>query len=184
MLKRVLPLAAASAAVIGVAGLALIKQSEGVRYRAYRDVVGVWTVCYGHTGPDIIHTKLYTEAECNTILLSDIRKHQVVIVPGSPRNCIRNAPLTANQRDAVTSFIINVGTTAFCKSTMAKQIAARDYYAAGNQFPRWNKAGGKVWPGLTKRRAAERDLFFSNQRAEASNTMSGRATALLMRLAA
>lgn len=171
-------------AVIGTAGLTLIKQSEGVRYRAYRDVVGVWTVCYGHTGPDIIPGRLYSQAECDTLLIADIRKHQVVIVPGSPKNCIRNAPLNANQRDAVTSFIFNVGTGNFCGSTMARKLAARDYNGAAAQFPRWNKAGGKVFAGLTKRRYAEQQLFVSYQRSEASDTMSGRATALLMRLAA
>lgn len=177
-------MAAGSTAVIGLAGLTLIKQSEGVEYRAYRDVVGVWTVCYGHTGPDIKVGKLYTQAECDALLITDIRKHQVVIVAGNPRNCIRNAPLTANQRDAVTSFIFNVGTGAFCKSTMAKKLAARDYYGAAAQFPRWNKAKGRVYRGLTIRRQAEQRLFLTYQRSDARDTMSGQATALLMRLAA
>lgn len=179
--KRLLAVAAASTAVIGVAGLNLIKEFEGVRYRPYRDVVGVWTVCYGHTGPDIIKTKLYTEAECEAILLADIKKHQVVIV--GPKNCIRNAPLTNNQRDALTAFTINVGNGAFCSSTMARKLTARDYPGAAAQFPRWNKAGGRVWPGLTRRREAEQRLFLSYQRPEASDTLSSRAKAALMSLA-
>jgi GH24 family phage-related lysozyme (muramidase) len=65
---------------------------------------------------------------------------------------------------------------------MAKKLAARDYYGAANEFPKWKYAKGKVLPGLEKRRQAERDLFLSNQRSEASDTLSGRATALLMRL--
>lgn len=112
----------------------------------------------------------------------DIRKHQPVFIPGNPRNCIRNAPLTPNQRDALTSFTINVGTGNFCHSTMAKKLSARDYYGAAREFPKWNHAGRKVFPGLTTRRAAEQALYLSNQRSEPRSTMSSRATALLMRL--
>lgn len=182
MKKRLL--AVAAAATIGTAGLTLIKQYEGVRYTPYKDVVGVWTVCYGHTGPDIIRSKRYTEAECHTLLISDIHKHQPPILPGHPQNCIANAPLTPNQRDAVTSFIFNVGTGNFCRSTMAKHLKAHRYASAGAEFPKWNKAGGKTYRGLTNRRLAEQRLYFTYQRSEASDTFSGQATALLMRLAA
>lgn len=182
MKKRLLTVAAASAAVIGTAGLTLIKHYEGVRYKPYRDVVGVLTVCYGHTGPDIIASKLYTQDECDTLLLADIKKHQAPILPGNPHNCIRNAPLTYNQRDAVTSFIFNLGEGNFCRSTMAKHLSNRKYASAAAEFPRWNRAGGKVYRGLTNRRLAEQKLYLSYQRPEAGDTLSGRATALLMRL--
>jgi lysozyme len=180
MRKALLPVAAA--AVIGATGWALITKSEGIRFKPYRDVVGVWTVCYGHTGPDIIPGRTYTQAECDTLLVSDIKKHQPVFIPGNPRNCIRNAPITANQRDALTSFTINVGTGNFCRSTMAKRLSARDYYGAAREFPKWNKAAGKVYPGLVTRRAEEQSLFLDNQRSEPRDTLSGRATAILMRL--
>lgn len=181
-MKRLLPVAAASAAVIGMAGFALIQKSEGVRYTPYRDVVGVWTVCYGHTGNDIIKSKQYSQAECDSILMADIAKHSPVVTPGHPKNCIRNVPLTPNQRDALISFTFNVGTGAFCKSTMARKLGTYDYLGASREFPKWNKAGGKVYKGLTIRRAEERALYDSYQRSEARATFSGRATALLMKL--
>lgn len=180
MRKVLAPVAAV--AVIGAAGLALIKDYEGVRYKPYRDVVGVVTVCYGHTGPDIVWGRSYSQAECDALLNKDIAKHQPVFLPGNPKNCIRNAPLSANQRDAVTSFTFNVGTGAFCRSTMAKHLAARDYYRAAGEFPKWNKAGGRVFAGLSRRRAAEQSLFLTNHRPEANDTLSGRATAILMGL--
>lgn len=180
MKKLLLPVAAA--AVIGSAGLTLIKRYEGIRYSPYRDVVGVLTVCYGHTGSDIIPSKAYTQAECDRLLMADIAKHQPVFLPGNPRNCIRNAPLNPNQRDALTSFTFNVGTRNFCGSTMAKKLAVRDYYGAAREFPKWNHAGRRVFPGLTQRRLAEQALYLSNQRSEPSNTLSSRATSLLMRL--
>lgn len=183
-MKKLLAPVAALSAVIGVTGLALIKQSEGVVYTPYRDVVGVVTVCYGHTGSDIVWNRKYSPSECDSLLMSDIAKHQPVFTPGNKRNCIKNAPLTPNQRDAITSFTFNVGTGAFCKSTMAKRLAARNYSMAAIEFPKWNKAGGRVYPGLVKRRAAEQRLFLSNQRSEPRNTLSSRATALLMGLAA
>lgn len=124
----------------------------------------------------------YTPAQCDQLLLADLRKHQVVILAGNKANCIGNAPLTPNQRDALTDFIFNVGTTKFCKSGLAAKLKARDYPGAAREFPKWKYAGGRVLPGLVKRRKAEQDLFLSNQRSEPNDTLSGRATALLMRL--
>lgn len=167
---------------MGVAGWSLTTSSEGLRFKTYRDPVGIPTVCYGHTGPDVRMGQVYTQEQCDSILIQDIRKHQPVFLPGNPRNCIRNAPITLNQRDALTDFTINVGTSKFCHSTLAKKLAARDYRGAANEFPKWTYAGKRQLPGLVTRRAAEQELFLSNQRSEASDTLSARATALLMRL--
>lgn len=165
---------------MGAAGWSLTTSSEGLRTKTYRDPVGIPTVCYGHTGPDVRMGQVYSQAQCDTILIQDIRKHQKAII--GPGNCIRSAPLTLNQRDALTDFIINVGPSKFCRSKLASRLAARDYRGAANEFPKWTYAGGKQLPGLVTRRTAERNLFLSNQRSEASDTLSGRATALLMRL--
>lgn len=184
----------AASAAIGAAGLALIKNSEGVRYKPYLDVGRVPTVCYGHTGPEIVMGRLYTQAECDALLMQDIAKHQPVFTPGNPRNCVRNSPLNADQRDAVTSFTFNVGTGNFCRSTLAAKLAARNYAGASTEFHKWNKVNGKVYSGLTTRRYAEQCLFNSGivqrgrcvayQRPEPRDTLSARATALLLGLAA
>jgi lysozyme len=170
----------AALAVIGAAGWSLTTSSEGLRTKTYRDPVGIPTVCYGHTGPDVHMGQVYTEDQCNAILIQDIRKHQKAII--GPTNCIRSAPLTPNQRDALTDFIINVGTAKFCKSTLAAKISRRDYRGASAEFAKWEYAGGRKLPGLVQRREGERDLFLSNQRSEARDTFSSRATSLLMSL--
>lgn len=177
MLKRCLPVLAAAG--IGAAGLALTQQSEGLRLTTYRDPVGIPTVCYGHTGPDVRLGMTYTRAQCDQILWEDIQKHQPVILRGNPRNCIGDAPLNANQRDALTDFIINVGTTKFCGSTMAKRLKARDYIGAADEFPKWTLAGKRRLPGLVIRRQKERDLFVTYQRADARDVLSARSVALL-----
>lgn len=172
----------AALAVIGAAGWSLTTQSEGLRFKTYRDPVGIPTVCYGHTGPDVRMGQVYTQAQCDTILIADIKTHQPVFLPGNRRNCIGNVPITLNQRDALTDFTINVGTGRFCKSGIARRLRVRDYNGAANEFLKWQYAGGRVLPGLHQRRLAERELFLSNQRSEPSTAISGRAKALLMRL--
>jgi len=70
-------------------------------------------------------------------------------------------PVTQKIFDSLCSFIYNLGIGNFSKSTMLRMLNARDYRGAADQFPRWNKAGGKVWTGLTNRRLAERGLFLA-----------------------
>jgi lysozyme len=166
-----------AALTVTMSGISLIKANEGLRLSPYRDAVGVITVCYGHTGPDVRMGQHYTVEQCNTLLLKDITTHQVVILPGNPKNCIGNRQLTANQRDAVTSFIFNIGTPKFCKSTMARLLKAGDMAGASREFPKWNKANGRVLSGLVSRREAERRLYLSQTRPEAGNVLSARAAA-------
>ena len=150
---------ASSSLLLGVAGSSLIKTSEGKLNAAYRDPVGIVTVCYGHTSPHLRMGMTFTDAECDLLFRSDVAKHQVVL--RGPQNCIRSAPLNQNQLDAVTSLTFNIGNGAFCKSTMARKLAARDYVGAAAEFPRWKYAGGRVLRGLEIRRAKEQTLFQS-----------------------
>ena len=69
------------------------------------------------------------------------------------------ASQSQNQRDALMSLTYNLGTTNLESSTLRRLLNADNYAAATEQFPRWNKAGGQVLPGLVRRRAAGRDLF-------------------------
>jgi lysozyme len=66
---------------------------------------------------------------------------------------------TEGQFDGLVSFAFNLGLGALEGSTLRKLHNAGQFAAAANQFLRWNKAGGRVLPGLTKRRAAEADLY-------------------------
>lgn len=149
----------AAAALLSVAGGQLIKESEGKRNVGYRDAVGIPTACYGHTGPGVRVGEWYSDDQCEVWFAQDIAKHQVPLV--GKANCIDSAPLTGNQRDAVTSLIFNIGTKKFCTSTMAAKLRQRDYEGASAEFSRWTYAGGKRYNGLVIRRNKERVLFNS-----------------------
>jgi len=152
MLKRLLAPIAASA-VIGAAGLSLIQESEGLRLKTYRDPVGIPTVCYGHTGPDVRMGQVYTREQCAAILIRDIRVHRDGI-----RRCV-TAPLNQNQQDAVVSLAFNVGVPTTCRSTLVRKLNARDYAGASKEFDRWVYASGRKLPGLVTRRNREQALF-------------------------
>lgn len=168
MAKRLLAPVVASA-IIGATGLSLVQAYEGLRLNTYIDPVGIPTVCYGHTGPDVKLGQRYTKAQCEQILLSDIQKHRAGV-----EKCVTK-PLTPNQRDAVVSFAFNVGVSRFCGSTMAKKLNRGDYIGAADEFPKWKyaKVNGRnvVLPGLARRREAERRLFLT-KRADNSPTAS------------
>jgi lysozyme len=130
----------------------LVPSLEGVEYKPYRDVVGVLTVCYGHTGADIIPGKTYSEAECKAMLNKDL-------IPFA-RSVDRSVKVPASeyQKAALISFSYNVGVKAFESSTLLKKLNSGDSSGACDEMRRWNKAGGKVWKGLINRREIEREI--------------------------
>lgn len=140
---------------------AIAVPAEGLRRFAYYDPPGILTVCYGHTGADVRPRREYSLAECNALLSADMKIALDFVdrcAPGLP------VPILAAFSDAA----FNLGPTVACdtgRSTAARHLRAGNYAAACNQLPRWNKArvmGVMVeLPGLTKRRAAERDLCLS-----------------------
>ncbi|EDU0819070.1 lysozyme [Salmonella enterica subsp. diarizonae serovar 61:l,[v],[z13]:1,5,[7]] len=125
---------------------------EGVRYQPYQDVVGVWTVCYGHTGKDIIPGKTYTKAECQALLDKDLALVAARIDP------LIKVSIPESERAAFYSFAYNVGTGAFAKSTLLKKLNAGDQAGACNELKRWTYAGGKQWKGLVTRREIEHEV--------------------------
>lgn len=144
-LKRGLAVAALAAAFIG--------GWEGISYVAYLDGGGVPTICRGHTRGVTLGMRA-SPAECDALFLADIAEHEV----GMAR-CLRNPDALSDQTYvAFLSFTFNVGVQAACGSTAFRLINAGDVRGACQQLPRWNKDGGKVIWGLTRRRAAERDL--------------------------
>ena len=135
------------------AGTQLIKDSEGCKLKAYKCPAGIWTIGYGHTGPDVYAGKVITQQEAEVILENDLKK----FVDGVDQ--LVTVQLTKNQLGALVSFAFNVGLGALKNSTLLKILNQGRYADAAEQFLRWNKAGGKELPGLTKRREAERSLF-------------------------
>lgn len=143
--------AVASAGAVSIA-LTVIGYFEGVRYEPYRDVAGILTVCYGHTGNDIIQGKTYTQQECDELLQKDfIRTQQQVDI-------LVKVPVDDKTKASLYSFAFNVGTTAFARSTLLKKLNASDQYGACEEMKRWVYAGGNVWRGLVSRREAESAL--------------------------
>ncbi|EDJ2366587.1 lysozyme, partial [Salmonella enterica] len=119
---------------------------EGVRYKPYRDVVGIWTVCYGHTGNDIMIGKTYTESQCKALLNKDLNTVARQINP------YIKVPIPETTRGALYSFVYNVGTGNFRTSTLLRKINQGDIKGACDQLRRWTYAGGKQWKGLMTRR--------------------------------
>ena len=138
-------------------GISLIKGFEGKRLNAYYDSVGVWTIGFGTTrypiGTQVKKGDTCTELQAELYLKNDLVKFENAI------NRLVKVPLNQNQFDALSSFTYNLGETNLSSSTLLKKLNAKDYAGTADQFPRWNKAGGKVMNGLTRRREAERNLF-------------------------
>lgn len=151
-IKRLLKLAAVG---IPVAAASFLSSHEGLVQTPYRDVVGVITVCYGHTGADIQVGKKYSKKDCDTILKADIAKAYNVLIKNV------NTSLADGEKVAYISFIFNVGEGAFKKSTLLKKLNAGDHVGACNELSKWVYAGGKKWNGLVKRREAERQICLS-----------------------
>lgn len=127
---------------------------EGVRYDPYQDVVGVWTVCYGHTGKDIMLGKKYTEAECRALLNKDLNTVARQIDPYIQK------PIPETMRGALYSFAYNVGAGNFQTSTLLRKINQGDQKGACDQLRRWTYAKGKQWKGLVTRRDIEREVCY------------------------
>ena len=124
-----------------------------MRLTAYQDQVGVWTIGYGHTGPDVTAGLTITIAEAQALLAQDV---------SSAAACVNTAvavKLTQQEFDALVDFVFNLGTGAFKGSTMLRDLNAGDFANAAAQFDLWDRAGGAVVAGLLRRRQAEAALF-------------------------
>ena len=141
-------------AAASAAALTLIAGYEGLRQKPYLDAVQVPTVCYGHTGRDI-QPRWYSEQECRAILQQDAEKAAAAV------RRLARVPMTQPVFDALVSFTFNVGEGNLASSTLLRKLNAGDTVGACNELPRWNKAGGRVLPGLVARRAAEQQLCLS-----------------------
>lgn len=133
----------------------LAKEAEGLRLSAYPDPGSggdPWTIGYGSTR-GVKKGMTITLDEANTRLAADMDQ------AGSAVTRWVDVPLSQNQFDALCDFVFNLGEGNFRGSTLLKKLNAGDYAGAAAEFPRWNKASGKVLPGLVTRRAAERALF-------------------------
>lgn len=126
-----------------------VPQFEGTILRGYKDPIGIVTACTGHTKTAVLG-KPYTKAECEQLLIDDLQQHAGPVLVCTPG-------LKPHQLAASISFAFNVGVEAFCGSTYARKLNAKDPTACA-ELSRWTKAGGQELPGLVKRRKVEREM--------------------------
>lgn len=142
-------------------GLDLIKSFEGCRLKAYRDAAGIPTIGWGTirypSGKRVQMGEQITQGQADEYL-----HFEVDMKAGAVSELVRGISLTQNQFDALVCFAYNVGTGGLAKSTLLKKLKVNpNDPAIRAEFLRWNRAGGKVLSGLTKRRAKEADLYFT-----------------------
>ena len=133
-------------------GVKEIQQHEGVVYKAYLDVAGIPTICTGSTAKVVLgHTA--TAQECKERLQRDLATAEAAV-----KRCT-TAQVTQKQYDQLTSLVFNIGGTAYCKSTLVRELNAGRCVSAGNQFLRWRYVQGKEIKGLATRRQHESTKF-------------------------
>lgn len=140
-------------------GLDFIIAREALKTKAYKDSVGIWTIGVGHTamaGPPIPKAGMtITVQEAKDIFARDLLQYELGV-----SKAIKRSP-TQNQFDAFVSLCFNIGVRGFTGSSVVRNFNAGNLTAAANAFLLWNKAGGKVIPGLVNRRHMERALFLA-----------------------
>lgn len=142
---------------ISQAGLDFIKQFESFEHNAYPDPgtgASPWTIGYGHTR-GVRPGMTCTREEAEQWLAEDVESAARAV-----KDYVQ-VELSQGQFDALVSFIYNVGVHNFNTSTLLRKLNNGDYEGAANEFPRWNRAAGKVLAGLTRRRDAERQRFLA-----------------------
>lgn len=135
-------------------GMELIKKHEGLRLRAYQCPAKVWTIGYGHTAT-AKEGLVITLAEAEELLRADVEWAEKEVLR-------MKVPLNQNQFDALVSLIFNIGVGAFRRSTARRLIKANAADPAIRPAIRlWNQAGGRVLPGLVRRRDDEANMYFA-----------------------
>ena len=149
----------------------MIKHHEGVRYKPYRCPAKLWTIGVGHVlypaqgalpldqrdafqlKPE--HNRTFSKDEVDGILSADLQRFEAGITKLFPM------VLTPGQNDALVSFAFNLGLGGVQRSTLRQKVLRGEIEEASNEFLKFTKGGGKILPGLVKRRQDERSLFLS-----------------------
>lgn len=139
--------------------------AEGLRQFAYYDPPGILTVCYGHTGGDVVPKRKYSMPECDALLDKDMQEAVVIVEKCRPG-------LSDAELAAFADAVYNLGPTIVCdktNSTAARLLSEMRVAEACQQLPKWNKAtiaGVKVpLPGLTSRRNVEMKICLGDDNA-------------------
>ncbi len=135
-------------------GMNAIHAEEGCVLHAYQDRAKVWTIGWGHTGPEVREGLVWTRAQADAQFDADVTRRAVAPILKHVR-----VLLTQGQFDALVSLVYNIGGGAFAKSTLLRKLNLGDFTGAAAEFNRWCHSGGTVDPVLVRRRARERKLF-------------------------
>ncbi|MDD2900835.1 MAG: glycoside hydrolase family protein [Syntrophales bacterium] len=138
-------------------GLEFIKNEEGCVLHVYRDPAGYPTIGVGHLIKPGEAFDTITEEEALQLLARDLAVAENAV------NQMVRVPLTQNQFEALVSFVFNVGSGNFQKSTLLKLLNQGRYDAVPGELAKWRKAGGQVLPGLVARRRREAELWGEGQ---------------------
>lgn len=136
-------------------GVELVAKYEGCRLEAYKCPAGVWTIGYGHTAGVKEGDTLASEVAAKSLLKEDLAKYAGYVNACVKKGVISFA-LNQNQFDALTSFCYNCG-----NGNLEKLVNGRDAATVADKLLLYNKGGGKVLPGLVRRREEERELFLA-----------------------
>jgi lysozyme len=142
--------------ILSAAGLALLKNFEGCRLQAYQDQRGVWTIGYGHTGPDVYQGLVWSQAQADQQLLLDTQARAQ-----TPVQRLVDVAMSQSQFDALCDLCYNIGQGNLASSTLLRLLNVGNAAGAADQFLVWDKVNGAENAGLARRRAAERALFLS-----------------------
>jgi lysozyme len=134
-------------------GIDLTKSFESCRLTAYRDIKGILTIGYGHTGPEVVEGLVWTQAQADSQLVVDLQWAENFV------NNNVSIQLTQGEFDALVDFAFNLGVNAEKGSTLLKLVNEGDFNAAANEFAKWDHASGQVVAGLLRRRLAEKEEF-------------------------
>ena len=140
-------------------GLALIQEFEGLRLKAYTCPAGILTIGYGHTSaagaPTVTPGMTIDKGVAHEILRSDLERFERGV------NGLVKVELTKNQFDVLVSFAYNCGLGSLKKSTLLKRVNAKRFDDVPAELMKWTRGGGKVLPGLVRRRRAEAEMWRS-----------------------
>lgn len=145
--------------LVNEAGIDLIKSFEGLFLKPYLDPVNIPTIGFGTIKYPNGKAVTMQDPAITEIQATEYLMHEVEMKASAVEKIVK-VPLNDNEYAALVSFSYNVGSGALQSSTLLKMLnAGADRKVVADQFLRWNKAGGKELPGLTRRRQAERSLF-------------------------
>ena len=134
-------------------GIELIKRHEGFRANAYKCPADVWTIGYGHTR-GVKSGDVIDKAQGERFLIQDVQIAEREVNS-------HGLTINQNQFDALVSFVFNVGSGNFSRSTLLRKLKVNtNDPTIRYEFSRWKNGGGKVLPGLVKRRKEEAELYF------------------------